>query len=78
MKRRHLKRYRLNRVPGRIPRRVPGPTGKYIKLLLALSPYLIDALTCLQHRHRRHLPTKADSWRKIFADRLPGNGRQPK
>ena len=74
MKRRHLKRYRFKRVPGR----VPGPTGKYLELLLALSPYVIEALTFLQRRYRRHLPTKAESWRKILTDRLPGNGRRPK
>ena len=74
MKRRHLKRYRVKRAPGR----VTGPTGKYIELLLALSPYLIEALITLQRRYRRNLPTKVDSCRKFLADHLPGNGRRPK
>ena len=74
MKRRLYKRYRSRRAMGRIP----GPTGKYIEVLLALSPYLIDALVALQRRYRRHLPIKSESWRKFLVGRLPGNGRQSK
>ena len=73
MKRRYLKRYRVKRVPGRLP----GPTGKYIELLLSLSPYVIEALTFLQRRYR-NLPVRDKSWRKFLAGRLPGNGRRPK
>ena len=68
MKQRHLKRYRVKRVPGLIT----GPTGKYIELLVALSPYLIDALVALQRRYRRHPPIKIETWRKFLVRRSPG------
>ncbi len=74
MKQTQPKWHRARRLMGRPPR----VRGKYLELLLALSPYLIDALLYRQRRYRRHMPRKADSWRRFIAGHRPGRGRRPR
>lgn len=47
-----LKRRLFLRFGGRIAGRLPPLPVKYLELLVAASPYLIDALTLLQRRFR--------------------------